>query len=34
MLTYDVIVSLAGMSRVNSAVSISDMRKVQSGVVF
>ncbi len=33
MLTYDDTVSLAGMGRVNSAVSIWDMRKVQSGVL-
>ena len=33
MLTDDGTVSLTGMSRVNSAGSISDMRKVQSGVL-
>ena len=33
MLTDDDTVSLTGMSRVSSAGSISDMRKVQSGVL-
>ena len=33
VLTDDGTVSLTGMSRVNSAGSISDMRKVQSGVL-
>ena len=33
MLTDDDAVSLTGMSRVSSAGSISDMRKVQSGVL-